>query len=342
MKKLKNVLVGLSIFVLSNASANTDVKIIEANQLFNKSITKVQQVEKGLIQSYYGNTKINEENVVDIVTRYDGYITNLNANKTYMSVKKGETLFSVYSDSVLSIQEELRVTKKINTQLYESAFNKLVSLDIDDIELQRIKDAKTTLQSVNIHSPINAIVIKKNVNNKSAISKGKTILELANIENLWFIAQVYQKDISDIKLGMNAKIYIDGIDTPIKSKVDFIYPIVNDTSKTIDVRFIIENKDLKIIPNMFAVVKIETKKRVMLTLPKTAVLNKANKFYVFKPLSDREFEPVEVEVKRISSNSYEILDGLKVNDEVIDNALFLLDSDAVTNALYDTDSDEEW
>jgi len=335
---MKNILVVLTLLAITNI----DAKIIEVNQLFNKTLVKVKKVNRAMIKSYYGNTKINEENTIDIVTRYDGFITNLNANKTYMSVKKGDLLFSVYSDSVLSIQEELKVNKKINKQFYNSALNKLIALGIDQIELERIKNSSKSLKSVNVHSPINAIVMKKNVNNKSAIKKGTTILELANIESLWFIAQVYQKDISSIKLGMNAKIYIDGIDKVVKSKVDYIYPIVNSESKTIDVRFNVENKDMKIYPNMFATVKIETTKRPMLTLPKTAVLNKASKFYVFKPLSDREFEPIKIEAKRISSNSYEILDGLEENDEVINNALFLLDSDAVTNALYDTDSDDEW
>jgi len=338
MQYIKNILFVLSLFAITNLNA----KIIEVNQLFNKSLTKVKQVNSGVIKSYYGNTKINEENTMDIVTRYDGFITELYANKTFMFVKKGEALFSIYSDTVLSIQNELKITKKINKKLYQSTVDKLVALDIDDIELKRIKNSQKSLQSIKVHSPMNAIVMKKNINNKSAIKKGKTILELANIENLWFIAQVYQKDISSIKLGMKAKIYIDGIATPIKSTVDFIYPIVNEDTKTIQVRFNIENKDLKIVPNMFATVKIQTTKRAMLTLPKTAVLNKGSKFYVFKPISDREFEPVEIQVKRISSNTYQILDGLQVNDEVIHNALFLLDSDAVTNALYDTDTDDDW
>jgi len=339
MKNIKNILLVLSVFILSNANA----KIIEVNQLFNKSITKVKQVNSGTIKNYYGNIKIDEANTIDIVTRYDGFITKLNANKTFMTVKKGATLFSVYSDKVLSIQNELKITKKINKKLYQSSLDKLVALDIDPIELERIQHLNRSLREINVHSPINAIVMKKNVNNKSAIKKGKTILELANIEELWFIAQVYQKDISSIKLGMQAKIYIEGINAPIKSQVDFIYPIVSKDTKTIQVRFIIENKDLKVYPNMFAEVKIQTTKRTMLTLPKTAVLNKGSKFYVFKPLSDREFEPVVVEAKRISSNTYEILDGLNANDEVINNALFLLDSDAVTNALYDTDTnDDDW
>ena len=106
-------------------------------------------------------------------------------------------------------------------------------------------------------------------------------------------------------------------------------------------RFIIDNKDLKVVPSMFGKVDINVKNDVMLTLPKTAVLKKANDYYVFKPLPNGEFKPMKIDAKRISSNKYEILSGLGQNDEVINNALFLLDSDAITNALYKSD-DENW
>jgi Cu(I)/Ag(I) efflux system membrane fusion protein len=79
----------------------------------------------------------------------------------------------------------------------------------------------------------------------------------------------------------------------------------------------------------------------MLTLPKSAVLKKANEYYVFKPVSKTEFEPVKISATRISSNRYKITSGLSEGDEVINNALFLLDSDAITNALYTSD-DEDW
>lgn len=123
--------------------------------------------------------------------------------------------------------------------------------------------------------------------------------------------------------------------------MDFIYPIIDEKNKTVDVRFIVDNKDLKLVPSMFGKVDINVKKDVMLTLPKTAVLKKANDYYVFKPLSNGEFKPVKIDAKRISSNKYEILGGLEQNDEVINNALFLFDSDSVTNALYKSD-DENW
>ncbi|MFA9372755.1 MAG: efflux RND transporter periplasmic adaptor subunit [Poseidonibacter sp.] len=328
----------LSLAIISNANA----KIIEVEQLFNKKITQVKEESIGTIKSFYGKTAIDESNVVDIVTRFDGFITKLNANKNYMFVKKDEALFSIYSDKVLSIQKEIEVSKSINKNLYNSSIEKLKVLDINKNEINKIKNAKTSIEGIKVYSPIDALVVAKNINDKSAVKSGTLLLQLANINKLWFIAKVYQKDLTFIKKDMQAMIYIDGLTQAVKSKVDFIYPIVDDANKTIDVRFIIDNADLKIYPNMFASVKIKASNKTILTLPKTAVLSKGSSFYVFKPISPKEFEPVKIEAKRINANKYEILDGLEKGDKVINNALFLLDSDAVTNALYESDTDEDW
>jgi membrane fusion protein, copper/silver efflux system len=328
----------LSILTISVMNA----KIIEVEQLFNKKTTLVKEEKIGITKSFYGKTKIDESNVVDIVTRFDGFITKLNANKNFMYVKKGEPLFSIYSDDILSIQKEIQVARSINKNLYRSSLEKLKVLDLAKEEINKIKKNKSSIDGIKILSPINSIVIKKNINNKSAVKKGKLLLQLADINKLWFIAQVYQKDLTFIKNDMSAYIYIDGLTQAIKSKVDFIYPMVNEKTKTIDVRFIIDNKDLNLYPNMFASVKIKSLNKTMLTLPKTAVLTKGSNHYVFKPISNKEFEPVKVEAKRISSNKYEISDGLEKGDKVINNALFLLDSDAITNALYNSDSDDDW
>lgn len=328
----------LSILTISVMNA----KIIEVEQLFNKKTTLVKEEKIGITKSFYGKTKVDESNVIDIVTRFDGYITKLNANKNFMYVKKDEPLFSIYSDDILSIQKEIQVARSINKNLYRSSLEKLKVLDLSKQEINKIKRNKSSIDGIKILSPINSIVIKKNINNKSAVKKGKLLLQLADINKLWFIAQVYQKDLTFIKKDMSAYIYIDGLTQAIKSKVDFIYPMVNEKTKTIDVRFIIDNKDLKLYPNMFASVKIKSTEKTILTLPKTAVLTKGSNHYVFKPISNKEFEPIKVEAKRISSNKYEISDGLAKGDKVINNALFLLDSDAITNALYDSDTDDDW
>ena len=323
-------------------SISLNAKVIEVQQLFNKKLIKVQKEQFFTKKSFYGITKIDEKTKLDVVTRFDGYITNLNANENLMILKKNEPLFSIYSDEILNIQNELQISKKINNKAYDSVLNKLNSLDINKNEINKIKEKKIDFDGIKVYSPTNSIVLEKNINNGAFVKKGNRLFTLANIENLWFIASVYQEDLKHIKKGDNARIKIDGIEANINSKIEYIYPMANEKSKTIDVRFNIKNSDLKIFPNMFGKVDIKLNEKTSLVLPKTAVLNKASKYYVFKNISETEFEPVEVKVNRINSNKYEILSGLNENDEVINNALFLFDSDAITNMLYDAKKDDDW
>lgn len=333
---IKNIV--LTALLLSSV---LQAQVIDAKQLFNKTTTKVKKEEVSINKSFYGITKVDESTLTDIVSRFDGYITKLYANNKYMTIKKGEPLYSVYSQDILSIQNELQIAKELNQNVYQSTLSKLDNLDISKGEQQRIKEGKVNSSGVVVTSPMNGLLIEKNINQTSAVAKGKLLLQLANLDKVWFIASVYQSDLEYIKKDREAFVNIDGISEKIASKVDFVYPIFDDKNKTVDVRFVLENKDLKLFPSMFGKVDISVKNDVMLTLPKTAVLKKANDFYVFRPLDKGDFEPVKIKAKRIASNKYEILSGLEENDEVINNALFLLDSDAVTNSLYQSD-DENW
>ncbi|MCG3668268.1 efflux RND transporter periplasmic adaptor subunit [Aliarcobacter butzleri] len=333
---IKNVLI---LILLLGSFINAE--ILDAKQLFNKKITKVKKEEILLSKSFYGITKIDESSTFDIVSRFDGYITNLNANKSYMTIKKGEPLYSIYSSEILSIQNELQISKELNQNIYQSTLLKLDNLDIPKKSQEKIKNGKLNNNGLVVTSPTNGILLQKNINNKSSVSKGTTLLQIASLDKIWFIASVYQEDLAFIKKDKQATIYIDGLNTSFNTKVDFIYPIFDDKNKTVDVRFILDNKELNLLPSMFGKVGIIDKEKQLLTLPKTAVLKKSDSFYVFKYVSNDEFKPVKIEAKRINSNKYEIISGLNENDEVIDNALFLLDSDALTNSLYESDN-EDW
>lgn len=318
-----------------------NAQILEVEQLFNKKLVKVQKEEIGTLKSFYGRTALNETKIYDIVTRFDGYITKLYANEQYQTIKKGNPLFTIYSDEISSIQQEIQIAKRFNKSLVNSNIEKLKSLDINSSIIRKIRNSKKSIKNIPFYSPSNSIVLQKNINNGSFAQKGKLLIQLASLDELWFIASIYQKDLSFIKKDMKAKIYIDGIKNPIQSKVEMIYPTVDLKTKTINVRFTIPNKDLTLYPNMFAKVKLKEVSKTRLTLPKTAVLSKGAKHYVFQKLSKTEFEPIEITAKRISSNKYEILEGVKEGQEVINNALFLLDSDAITNGLYSSD-DDDW
>ena len=75
---------------------------------FNKKTKRLHTRRDNYIKEFYGVTKIDESSVLDVVSRFDGYITNLYANKSLYEYKKGEPLYSIYSDDILSIQNEFK------------------------------------------------------------------------------------------------------------------------------------------------------------------------------------------------------------------------------------------
>ncbi len=333
------------IFIFMFILATLDAKIIEVDQLFNKKIVSVEKKDIEFKKTFYATLVMDESRVFDIVTRFDGFIEKLYANKTYMYINKNRPLFKIYSDEVVAASLELLLAKKLNNQnstLYQSAYNKLVALGLSKRTLRNIKNSDKRVQNINFYSPVSGYLIKKNINDKGFVKKGKLLLQIADLSKLWVIVKVYQKDLPFIKKGMNASVKIDGVDEDLKAKVDFIYPKVDAKTQSVDVRIVIENQNLKAFPNMFAKVDLKKPPKSILTLPRSAVLNKGDKYFVFKPINEKEFEPVSIEAKRIDSKTYEIISGLEDGDKVIDKVLFMLDSDAITNGLYDTDDDEDW
>jgi Cu(I)/Ag(I) efflux system membrane fusion protein len=314
-----------------------NAKPLEVSQLFNKKVVKVTKQNIHIVKTFYGDIRIPDDSIKDINIRFDGFVGKVYANKIYNLVKKDEKLFNIYSDEINLAMSEYLISNK---NLRKNYLKKFSSYAIDDKVLKNLTKTKNVEDYINIYSPYDGFIISKNINDGSFAKKGKTLFQIANFEKLWVIAKVYQKDIKSIKIGMKAKVEIEGVGT-VNTKIDFIYPNVDNKDKTIKVRLEIENKDLNIFPNMFAKVSVSTLQKTMLVLPKTAVLTKADKHFVFIP-DGSSFEPKEITANRINSNQFEVI-GLNENDVVIDKAMFLLDSDAVTNGLYNASGeDEEW
>lgn len=317
-----------------------EAKIIEAKQLFNKTLTTVKQEKISESKVFYANIEADESRIFDITTRFDGFIENLYASKNYMYVKANDPLASLYSQDVVSAQDELLLAKKIsaNNAMYKSAYNKLLSLGLHVKSMNKINSSKTLIENIDIYAPINGFVINKKVNNGSFVKKGSLIMQIADLTKLWGIVEVYQQDLDFISVGMQVELQIKSTNKTVSSRIEQIYPILQKEKKTVALRVLIDNQDLQIMPNMFAKAIIKKEARTLLSLPRSAVLTKGDKHYVFAPISESEFEPIEIEARRIDSQKFEILSGLEANAQVIDKVLFMLDSDAITNGLYDQDS----
>ncbi|MDQ7060445.1 MAG: efflux RND transporter periplasmic adaptor subunit [Sulfurimonas sp.] len=114
-----------------------------------------------------------------------------------------------------------------------------------------------------------------------------------------------------------------------------IYPMLDAKEESFTLRLEVKNENHKLKPGMYMRVQMSQKEQSYLTLPTTAVIRKNGVFYAFVVGEyEGEYEPLQVEVEVLNPNVYIVKSGLSAGDEVVNNALFMMDSDAQVNGLY--------
>ena len=301
-------------------------------QLFNVKTIKVvsKSIEKS--RTYNGYVEIADDRTYTISLTQDGYIKGLTAANIYDKVRKGKKLFSIYSPEVYRTQIELLSAQKVSASLAKQIEKKLELYDVSKRNIKMIKRDNRASKYLPYYSPYSGVVIEKLVTEGSAVKKGMELYKLADLSSVWVVAKAYEADRAFIHKGSKVQVTFTGDKKVYESKVDFIYPIVDKVNKTIDFRITLANKDSKLQPNSYATIKSIEKSSTHLVLPTTAVLTKGEKHLVFVPGEyDGEYQTKVVEAKRVSSTEFEILSGLKEGDVVVNNSLFLIDSDVKLN-----------
>jgi Cu(I)/Ag(I) efflux system membrane fusion protein len=311
------------------------------------STIKAKETTLSFQKEFFAKTSYKESSIKDITLKFSGYVEKIYVNEKYQSVKKGSLILEIYSPEILALKEELIKTaeyaeksksfdddtfSKTAAALLETAKQRLLLLGVSKSEIERTIASKTASRTTQIYSPYYGIVVEKSVFAGSFVEASKPILKLADTSSLWAEVKIYESDIPLVKKGATLVLNFAGAQKSYKAKIEQILPQIDDKDRSLTARATISN-DGSLVANMFAKAKIEAKSQKALILPKTAVLDKGKKQFVFVK-TDKKFEPQEVIAKKIDANNYMILDGLSDGDEVANDALFLLDSDAKINGLY--------
>lgn len=331
---MKAILLTCLVVFISMAS---EEKILQVYQLFNVKTTTVQEETIEITHDLYGKAVVDERSVTLITPRFDGYIEKLHANTTYQTVAQGEKLFDYYSPEVLAAQVELvnALGFQNRTKLQSSAEEKLRLYGIPEATIQEIKKKRASSPVLTYRSPVQGVIMEKSLFEGGAFKKGQTIYQIADLSRIWVEVEVYQELRETIQPGMPARIRFKGLEKGFTGKVIQDHPIINPQSQTYVARIDIRNPQLEIIPGMFANVSVINAQKTVRVLPKTAVIEKGDRHIVFIAGEfEGEYEPATIQAKRLPNGKYQILSGLETGTKVVDNALFMMDSDAQMNGMY--------
>ena len=281
--------------------------------------------------STVGYVQYDEDKLIHIHPRVDGWIEKLYIKAAGNPVEKGQPLYTLYSPQLVNAQEELLIAlKRNNSSLISAAKDRLKALQLSADFVQKLEKTRKVQQTITFYSPQAGVVDGLKVREGFYVKPGNTLLSIGQLDQVWVEAEVFERDAALIKKGLPVSMtldYLPGEDWA--GVVDYVYPTLNSKTRTLRVRLKFDNPDYQLKPNMFAQVSIHANQAdSTILVPKEAVIRTGKQDRVVLALGDGQFKSIEVTIGRVDIDSIEILDGLNEDDVVVTSAQFLIDSES--------------
>jgi Cu(I)/Ag(I) efflux system membrane fusion protein len=292
-----------------------------------------------------GRVVYDESRLHDVSVKFAGWIGRLYVDQTGQRVRRGQTLFTLYSPelygaeqeflSALASQRAARATAAPDRADYlvEAARQKLRLWDLGDGEIRRIAARGAAEKEVPIASPAAGVVIEKDVVQGASVQPGMKLFRIAGLDRVWIEAEVYEADLGRVMPGAPATVTLRALPgRQLHGRVTLVEPALAAETRTARVRIELQNPagaagpDLR--PDMDADVELFGAGRQVLVVPESAVLYTGPRTIVFVDLGGGRFRPREVRLGAKSAGAYEVVAGLREGDRVVTSGNFLLDAES--------------
>ena len=284
-----------------------------------------------------GAVDFDETALADVTTKFRGWIEKLYVDSTGKQAHQGEPLFEIYSPELFSAQMEYllalnQVPGSVGAEsLKNSALNKLKFFDISEGQIAELEKTRQSKKTLRVNAPRDGIVVEKMAVQGQMVEAGMKLYRLADLSIVWVLSQVYEQDLPFVRLGQEATMSLSYMpDRKFRGRVTYVYPTVDEKTRTARVRMEFHNPGFFLKPGMFATVELTADLESSAVLvPDMAVLRSGEKNTVFVALDGGKFDPRTVVLgPRSESNFYQVLSGLNEGERVVMSGQFMLDSES--------------
>lgn len=343
---------GMDLVPVYSDEANSSEGMVKINpvvvQNMNVRTATVQQKNLSTTVSAVGKVEYDEQKLFNVNPKVSGWVEQLHVDYTGKMVQRGQPLFSIYSPELVTTQREyllaLKTKDKVNSSsfeqiraggnsLLEATRKRLEYWDIPTSEIERLEQTGKVNKAVTLTSPATGVVLHKNAVEGEFIKAGTPAYKIADLSTIWVQASVYDYEVPWIQEGQPAQMelsYHPG--ETYRGTVAYVYPSLDQKTRTVQVRLEFPNPNLELKPGMFANVRIQTRpKKDVTVIPNEAIIRTGERNVVFVAMGEGAFEPREVTLGMEGgqrNNEIEVLEGVKPGEEIVTSAQFLFDSES--------------
>lgn len=316
----------------------------EKRQLIGVRTEKVRVIPLERTIKTVGRLTYDETKLARVHTKVPGWIEKIYVDFEGQAVKKGDPLFSLYSQDLVATQEEYLIALKGYQRLSQSPFGeisrgsrsllettrrRLELWDITDSQIEELARTGKVRKTLTLYSPVNGIVLKREAYEQQMITPEASVYTIVDLSTIWVLADIYEYELPLVRVGQPATMtmpYFPG--KSFRGKITYLYPYLQGETRTLKARIEFPNPDLTLRPDMYADVSIQSSLGRSTVVSAEAVLDSGERKIVFVDQGGGYFEPREVRLGVKLDRAYQVLEGLSPGEVVVSSGNFLLDSES--------------
>lgn len=229
-------------------------------------------------------------------------------------------------------EEEVAAMHAAHESHVRAALEKLKLLGANDRQITALKQAEQIDPNFILPAPINGVVLTRAANLGLVVNTAQDLFTVADLSTVWIMASINEKDFASVRVGTAATVTAEAYPGRLwKGRVIYIKPQVDPTTRTAQARIEVANpgEDLRI--DMYTDVDFNSAGAPGPVVPEAAVQSIGERRFVFLPVKDNDgsFALREVRLGSAAGGYYSVLEGLKVQDEVVTDGSFILKAEAL-------------
>jgi membrane fusion protein, copper/silver efflux system len=295
-----------------------------------------------------GKVTFDETRVAHVHTRIDGWIEKVFVDFTGDFVKQGEPMLTIYSPEMLASQQELLLAARArdlmrdnplasaaehSNSLFEAARRRLELWQLKDDQIDEVLKTGQAIHSITLYAPASGFVTERKAFPNQKVTPDSDLYTITDLSRIWIVADVFESDITSIKVGGAAYVQFPSGNTPsLGARVTYIQPQVDPMTRTLKVRLDAPNPGLRMKPDMYVTVEFGIAGAKELVVPADAVLDTGDRQTVFVDIGNGYLEPRQIVVGERHGDHVAITRGLSAGERVVSSGTFLIDSESQLKA----------
>jgi len=283
-----------------------------------------------------GYVRPDEHRIEVVQPRAAGWVEKLHVRAVNDPVRRGQLLLELYAPDILAAQEEYLLAAKAaqrdpaDRALEQAAQRRLALLGLSEEQIRALAASGKASRRVAVYATSDGIVSELGVREGMAVTPGTPMFSLLDLSSVWVTAEIPEAQAGWVAPGAAVEIAVPALPGHVlKGRVEYIYPQLDGTTRTLQVRVRLPNPGLKLKPGMYARVAIRgAAAQQAVLVPSEAVIGTGTRSVAIVAEGGGRYAAVEIKTGDEADGRTEILEGLAPGQTVVVSGQFLIDSEA--------------